>query len=257
MDKRTGYPDDWPLEPDRKFDSEFFVEEELTAKQQENDWLRNRDAEDGVYTKYPTSDYCYTYYECLSIEELRKAFLRGNWAIRQCFTYRNLAFINQMNGGDEWWTLKKFEDGRLLRFESITMIRTINHEVWTWAEDFNTSEYKDHDGWCKFRVVRPHVAKEHAATLTKKYHEEHPEYINPKARFEVGAPTDPKMDVGIYFVDVAQDYFPEYIAQMLKASYDQCQRTEYTDEEFNEKYRSEFRDLRVKDARELQERVTE
>ncbi len=47
---------EWPLEQNRKFESEFFTEEELTAKQQENDWLRNRDVEDGVYTEYPTHD---------------------------------------------------------------------------------------------------------------------------------------------------------------------------------------------------------
>ena len=183
-DKRTGYPDDWPLEPDRKFDSEFFTEEELTAKQQENSWLRRGGPEQEPDTPgfwYPTYDYSYTYYECISLEELKRCFLYGNWAIRQAFTYKNLAFINQVNAGDEWWTLKKFEDGRLLAFESVTF----------------------------------------CAVIAK-----------------------------------APGYFEAYIAQLRKASYDQCRHREYTDEEFNEKYRPEFHDPRVKDARELQERMT-
>jgi len=263
----AGYPDDWPLEPGRKFESEFFTKEELTAKQQENDWLRNRDAEDGVYTEYPTYDYSYNiYYECMTIEELKRAFLYGNWAIRQCFTYKNLAFINQINAGDEWLTLKKFEDGRLLDFESITMIRTINHEMRRWVEDFNTSEYEDGK---RFRVIRPWVAKEHAEALTVEFHlgapvmglavprlrSENPSYRYKEARYEVGPSKDKRKDVGIYFVDVPTDYFPEYIEQLLKATYDQCKRLEYTSDEFKEKYRDDApRNIRrVNQAREIVE----
>lgn len=122
MDAEEDYG--WPLERGRMFASEFFTEEELTAKQQENTWLRRGGPDEepdnsGFY--FPTYDYSYTYYECISLAELKKAFQYGNWAIRQCFTYRNLAFINQINGRDEWWTLKKFPDGRLLAFESCSM----------------------------------------------------------------------------------------------------------------------------------------
>lgn len=228
---------DWPIDNDRKFESEFFTVEELTAKQQENGWLRNRDAEDGVYTDYPTYDYSYGAYECLSIEELKRAFLYGNWAIRQCFTYKNLAFINQMNGGSEWWALKKFEDGTLLAFDSMSMIRIINYERKTWHEDYNTSEYEEGS---RFRCILPYVAENYAEGLTVKFHEEEPEYINPQAKYVVGPPRDSKHDFGIYFVDVAQDYFPEWIAQLLKATYKECDGWKYTDEEFDEKYRQPF-----------------
>jgi len=248
----SGYPDDWPLEPGRKFESEHFTVEELTAKQQENRWLRNRDVEDGVYTEYPTHDYSYGAYECMTIDELKKAFLYGNWSIRQCFTYKNLAFVNQINAGDEWWTLKKFEDGRLLYFDSITMVRTINHETKTWVEDFNTSEYEDGS---KFRVIRPWAAKDHAGVLTLKYHENTPDYANKEARFVVGAPKDKKKDVGIYFIDVATGYFPEYIEQLLKATYEQCDSLDYLDEEFSKKW-EQAPELRVDSAKELQERLT-
>lgn len=165
--------DDWPLEQGRVFASEFFTEEELTAKQQENTWLRNRDVEDGIYADYPTSDYSYTYYECITLEELKKAFLYGNWSIRQCFTYKNLAFINQINAGDEWWTLKKFEDGRLLVFESCSMVAIIKQNL--------------------------------------------------------------------------EDYFEDYIGQLLKATYEQCRHLEYLDDEFKEKHLRE-RPLRLPHA---------
>ncbi len=240
---------DWPLDNTRHFDSEFFTEEELTAKQQENSWLRDRGKEDGIYTQYPTSDYSYTYYECKTIDELKAAFLYGNWAIRQCFTYKNLAFINQINAGDEWWTLKKF-DGRLLYFDSITMIRTINHETKTWTEDFNTSKYEDGS---HFRVIRPYVAKEYAEGLTKETREANPDHYE-KVRYEAGPSKDRKKDFGIYFVDVAADYFSEYIAQLLKATYEQCDKLKYLDAEFMEKWERPP-EMRVDSAKELQERL--
>ncbi len=246
----------WPIDNNRKFDSKHFTAEELTAKQQENDWLRNRDAEDGVFTEYPTHDYKYdTYYECLSIEELKRAFLYGNWAIRQGFIYETLAFINQMNGGSEWWALKKFPDGRLLPFDSMSMIRIINYEMKTWTEDFNTSEFEDGS---RFRVIRPWVSVEHINDLTEEFHEKNPDY-HKKARYELGPAQDKKMDVGIYFVDVATDYFPEWIAQLLKATYEECRTREYTDEVFDEKYRQPFHGAvrRVLTGKELMEALEE
>lgn len=249
--------DNWPLDRSRVvFASEFFTVKELTEKQQQNHWLRNRDTEDGVYTQYPTYDYSYGAYECMTVDELKAAFLYGNWSIRQCFTYKNLAFINQINAGDEWWTLKKFEDGRLLDFDSITMIRTINHEMNKWTEDFNTSEYEDYEDGKRFRVIRPWVAKEHAAALTKKYHEGTPDYHYKEARFVVGQPKDKKNDFGIYFVDVATKFFPEYIEQLLKATYEQCGNFSYLDAEFMAKWTTGVTlSMRVHSARELSERL--
>jgi len=244
--------DKWPLEQGRVFASEFFTVEELTEKQQENDWLREGGPDDEV-DYYPTYDYRYGAYECLTIDELKAAFLYGNWAIRQCFTYKNLAFINQINAGDEWLTLKKFEDGRLLDFESITMIRTINHEVRSWVEDFDTSEYEDDE---RVRVVSRRVAEEHAEALTMKFHSTYPSYGNKKARYEVDAPENEKKDFGIYFVDVAGDYFPEYIGQLLTATYEQCRSLDYLDDEFKKRWRQP-RGLRVHTARELQEGIAE
>ena len=112
-----------PYDYKRVFKSVYFTEAELEKKCQDNHWLRNRDLEDGIYTQYPTYDYSYSCYVCESVKELKECFRWGNWSIRQCFIYENLAFINQINGGDEWWTLKKFKDGRLLAFESCSFLR--------------------------------------------------------------------------------------------------------------------------------------
>ena len=112
--------DNFPCDHNRVFNSPYFNRDELTNKQQLNPWLKNRDTEQGIYADYPTYDYSYNYYVCKTTEELKQCFLYGNWSIRQCFIYKNLAFINQVNGGCEWWTVKKFNDGSLLPFESVT-----------------------------------------------------------------------------------------------------------------------------------------
>lgn len=58
------------------------------------------------------------------IDALREHFGRGNWAIRQGVVFDDLAFINQVNGGDEWWTLKR--DGEeWVAFESTSFAYVI------------------------------------------------------------------------------------------------------------------------------------
>lgn len=52
---------------------------------------------------------------CLTFIELIKNFEESNWCLGQAFYIDNLCFINQVNGGDEWLTIK--ED---LSFESIS-----------------------------------------------------------------------------------------------------------------------------------------
>lgn len=69
-------------------------------------------------------DYDYEFTQFDDVKELMEFFKHGNWSIRQGAVYKDLAFINQVNGGDEWWTLKKF-DGEWINFESITFRRII------------------------------------------------------------------------------------------------------------------------------------
>lgn len=126
---------DWPLEHKRKFQSKIWTKDEITEKMQHNDWLK-RGGVDFAEDPCMESDYRFgNYYVCNTIEELKKAFLFGNWAIRQGFLYQNLGFINQVNGGDEWWTIKKFEDGKIVAFESMSMKRIIESHPEGYFED--------------------------------------------------------------------------------------------------------------------------
>ena len=46
------------------------------------------------------------FYECKTLDELKEKFERNNWCLGQAFYYQNLCFINQIDGGDEWLTIK-------------------------------------------------------------------------------------------------------------------------------------------------------
>ena len=61
----------------------------------------------------------YSIVEIKELEALKAFFEHGNWSIRQGVLYHDLIFANQVNGGDEWWTCKRF-DGEWVPFESIT-----------------------------------------------------------------------------------------------------------------------------------------
>jgi|GEM_PF-594272 len=80
----------------------------LVEKCQENGWLRigGYDWQDDPFLE----EYPYDFAVVEDVEELREKFVGGNWAIRQGFVYDDLAFIQQVNGGDEWWTLKRVGD---------------------------------------------------------------------------------------------------------------------------------------------------
>ena len=250
---------EWPLEQGRQFDSEFFTKEELWQQCQQNHWLRSRDVEDGIYTQYPTNDYSFSPYKCNTLEELAKAFLHGNWSIRACFTYKNLAFVNQINAGDEWLTIKKFDDGKMLSFESITMVAVINHEVSTWVEDIawvtepealeSLSEEQlkavGEGGAVPTyeRYVYNYEARDICEARTKEFHEKNPDhpykhinYLAKGARYTVGKPKS-ETGHGIYFTDKAENYWPGYIQCLLDATYEQCRTLDYIPPKFREKWR--------------------
>lgn len=87
----------------------------LVEKCQENGWLMEGGyawQDDPFLEEYP-----YSFVRTDSIEGLKEYF-GGNWALRQGILYDDLAFIQQVDGGDEWWTLKKLPDGKWLDFES-------------------------------------------------------------------------------------------------------------------------------------------
>ena len=94
------------------------IYQQLTDKCQDNMWLKRGGI---MFEDDPCAEADYDYCFCVAnaIDDLAHFFEHGNWAIRQGITYGDLAFINQVNGGDEWWTLKRF-DTQWLAFESVT-----------------------------------------------------------------------------------------------------------------------------------------
>jgi hypothetical protein len=64
-----------------------------------------------------------SFYGCQSLDELEERLGFCMWALGTAFYYRELCFINQVDGGDEWLTIRAFREGGKvdsLAFESIT-----------------------------------------------------------------------------------------------------------------------------------------
>ena len=53
---------------------------------------------------------------CKDIDDLAERILQGSWCLGQAYVLDDICFINQVNGGDEWFTIKGGTS-----FESITM----------------------------------------------------------------------------------------------------------------------------------------
>jgi Domain of unknown function (DUF3846) len=73
----------------------------------ENTWISS--ADDPPFTRN-------SFVGCYSIDELEENIGHGNWAIGTAFYYRDLCFINQVEGGDEWLTIRHG-----IAFESMTL----------------------------------------------------------------------------------------------------------------------------------------
>ncbi|MGU3473092.1 hypothetical protein ACLBWT_18340 [Paenibacillus sp. D51F] len=78
-----------------------------------NPWIRC--ADDPLFTRN-------SFHVVESVDELMEKFRQGNWCLGTAFVYKNLAFINQIDGGDEWMTLKDW-----CSFESITFRAVLRH----------------------------------------------------------------------------------------------------------------------------------
>jgi hypothetical protein len=57
-----------------------------------------------------------SFHECYTLIELEDRIGHGNWSVGVAFFYRDLCFINQVDGGDEWLTIRHG-----IAFESITV----------------------------------------------------------------------------------------------------------------------------------------
>ena len=111
-------------EPGRYKPVDSETAEKLERKCQENGWLMRGgyDWQDDPYLE----EYPYEFCTAPNMEALASFFEHGNWAIRQGIVFDDLAFIQQVNGGDEWWTLKRDGDG-WVDFESVSCGHTIAH----------------------------------------------------------------------------------------------------------------------------------
>ena len=65
---------------------------------QSNMWIRY--AADPPFNKE-------SFHFCQNADELALWFGHGNWCLGSAFALGNLAFINQVNGGDEWLVIKE------------------------------------------------------------------------------------------------------------------------------------------------------
>lgn len=81
----------------------------LVEKCRENGWLKRGgfDRQDGPWPEERPYDFS----RASTIEDLAGFFSNGSRAIRQGVLFGDLAFIQQVDGGDEWWTLKRRPDG--------------------------------------------------------------------------------------------------------------------------------------------------
>jgi hypothetical protein len=56
-------------------------------------------------------------HKCVTLEELQERLHHGNWCLGQGFYYQDLCFIQQVEAGDEWLTIKG-----AVPFESISWL---------------------------------------------------------------------------------------------------------------------------------------
>ena len=88
------------------------LQEQLVTACNSNHWLSNTE-------EYPLEDYPFSFKQISSASDLKDYFEGGNMGIRCGVLYEDLAFVQQVNGGDEWLTFKK-EDGIYKDFESVS-----------------------------------------------------------------------------------------------------------------------------------------
>ena len=62
-----------------------------------NPWIAN-----AFDPEFDLDSFC----ECKTIDELIERFKHGNWSVGSAFYYKNMCFIQQVNGGDEYLTIR-------------------------------------------------------------------------------------------------------------------------------------------------------
>lgn len=120
---RTAYAQCYAYMKSHMQDVPVSVHKQLVQACQRNRWLKVHGI---VFEEDPDmeSDYPFNFQSVDDLRALREYFSHGNWAIRDGVVFGDLAFINQVNGGDEWWTLK-WDGENWVGFESCSMDRII------------------------------------------------------------------------------------------------------------------------------------
>jgi hypothetical protein len=85
--------------------------------------------------EYPSSDYEWGIKEVSGIDELIEAFRHGNWSKRTGFVLGNLAFIEQVSGGNEWLAVKR-KDGQWKPFDSISFYHMLEWRGENYCRDY-------------------------------------------------------------------------------------------------------------------------
>ncbi|MDL2232070.1 hypothetical protein LJC63_00630 [Ruminococcaceae bacterium OttesenSCG-928-L11] len=70
-----------------------------------------------------------------SIDELLEKFEHGNWSVRTGFLLGDLAFVEQVSGGNEWLTLCREEQG-WRSFESISFCNMIENDGTDYCREY-------------------------------------------------------------------------------------------------------------------------
>lgn len=93
-----------------------------------NAWLNDKE--------YDLSEYPFDFIKCHRKLDLMNYMSQGNWALRQGFVYKDIAFVQQVNGGDEFLTFIKKNDWNWIAFDSVSVEKTIeNNQFYSYFKD--------------------------------------------------------------------------------------------------------------------------
>lgn len=92
--------------------------EDLIAICQKNGWLKH-DGYEFQDESLSEEEYEYNFLRCERRLDLMNYLEYVSWAIRDGFLFEDMAFIQQVNGGDEYWTLIN-QNGKWIDYESVT-----------------------------------------------------------------------------------------------------------------------------------------
>lgn len=90
-----------------------------------------------------------SFFECKTIDYLIEKLKVGNWCLGQAFYHRNICFINQIDGGDEWLVIRdgiSFESwscGRVIEENPEAFKDTLNRMFAATDEQLKKLEYMD------------------------------------------------------------------------------------------------------------------